>query len=43
MPFPMKEEDSLRMHGNDERIPVDAFTRGVRVLWEVVYEFSRAQ
>jgi acetylornithine deacetylase/succinyl-diaminopimelate desuccinylase-like protein len=43
MPFPMKEEDSLRMHGNDERIPVNAFTAGVRGLWEVVYEFSRAQ
>jgi acetylornithine deacetylase/succinyl-diaminopimelate desuccinylase-like protein len=43
MPFPMKREDWLRVHGNDERIPVDAFTGGVRLLWEVVYEFSRAQ
>lgn len=43
MPFFMKQEDWVRLHGNDERIPVDAFTRGVRLLWEVVYEFSRAQ
>ena len=43
MPFPMRNEDWLRQHGNDERIPVKAFTTGVRVLWEVVYEFSRVQ
>jgi acetylornithine deacetylase/succinyl-diaminopimelate desuccinylase-like protein len=43
MPFPMKDEDWLRPHGNDERIPVNAFTAGVRVLWEVVYDFSREQ
>jgi hypothetical protein len=39
----MRNEDWLRQHGNDERIPVKAFTTGVRVLWEVVYEFSRVQ
>ena len=43
MPFPMKNADWLRAHGNDERIPIDGFTTGVRVLWEVVYEFSRVQ
>jgi acetylornithine deacetylase/succinyl-diaminopimelate desuccinylase-like protein len=43
MPFPMKREDWLRQHGNDERIPVNGFTAGVRVLWEVVYDFSRVQ
>jgi acetylornithine deacetylase/succinyl-diaminopimelate desuccinylase-like protein len=43
MPFPMKDEDWLRTHGNNERIPVNGFTAGVRLLWEVVYEFSRAQ
>jgi acetylornithine deacetylase/succinyl-diaminopimelate desuccinylase-like protein len=43
MPFPMKEENWLRSHGDNERIPLDAFTGGVRLLWEVVYEFSRAQ
>ena len=43
MPFPMKQEDWIRTHGNDERIPVNAFTGGVRLLWEIVYDFSRAQ
>ena len=43
MPFPMKDEVWLRQHGNDERIPVNAFTTGIHVLWEVVYDFSRAQ
>jgi acetylornithine deacetylase/succinyl-diaminopimelate desuccinylase-like protein len=42
-PFPMKQEDLARVHGNDERIPVNAFTGGVRLMWEIVYDFSRAQ
>jgi acetylornithine deacetylase/succinyl-diaminopimelate desuccinylase-like protein len=42
-PFPMKLDDLLRVHGNDERIPVDSFTGGVRLLWEVVYDLSRSQ
>ena len=42
-PFPMKLDDLLRVHGNDERIPVNAFTGGVRLMWEIVYDFSRAQ
>ena len=41
-PFPMKLDDLLRVHGNDERIPVDSFTGGVRLIWEIVYDFSRA-
>lgn len=39
-PFALKEEDSMRAHGNDERIPVAAFTDGVRLMWEVVYRFA---
>jgi len=42
-PFAMKLEDLLRVHGNDERIPVNAFTGGVRLMWEIIYDFSRAQ
>jgi acetylornithine deacetylase/succinyl-diaminopimelate desuccinylase-like protein len=41
VPFPMSESDLLRVHGNDERIPLGAFGDGVRILWEVVYDFSR--
>lgn len=43
MPFLMKEENWRRSHGNDERMPVEAFTGGLRLLWEVTYEFSRVQ
>jgi acetylornithine deacetylase/succinyl-diaminopimelate desuccinylase-like protein len=42
-PFPMRQGDTARVHGNDERIPVDGFTGGVRLMWQVVYDFSRAQ
>ena len=42
-PFAMKPDDLLRVHGNDERIPVNAFTGGVRLMWELIYDFSRAQ
>ena len=42
-PFAISETDTARVHGNDERIPVNAYTDGVRLLWEVVYNFSRAE
>ena len=42
-PFALTEADSMRAHGNDERIPVKAFTEGVRLMWEVVYNFCRAE
>ena len=37
----MSEADLARVHGNDERIPVAAFGDGVRLLYEIVYDFSR--
>lgn len=43
VPYAITEADENRQHGNDERIPLAAFTDGVRLLWEVVYNFSRAQ
>jgi acetylornithine deacetylase/succinyl-diaminopimelate desuccinylase-like protein len=42
-PFAISEADTARVHGNDERIPVKAYTDGVRLLWEVVYNFSRGE
>jgi acetylornithine deacetylase/succinyl-diaminopimelate desuccinylase-like protein len=42
-PFALSEADTARVHGNDERIPVDAYRDGVRLLWEVVYNFSRTE
>jgi acetylornithine deacetylase/succinyl-diaminopimelate desuccinylase-like protein len=38
-PFAVTADDARRVHGNDERIPVQAFTDGVRLLWEGVYAF----
>src|SRR5256885_5404868 len=39
-PFPLTEEDLKRMHGDDERIPVASFNKGVEVLMGIVTEFA---
>jgi acetylornithine deacetylase/succinyl-diaminopimelate desuccinylase-like protein len=39
--FALPDVVSIRAHGNDERIPVKAFTDGVRLMWEVVYNFCK--
>jgi acetylornithine deacetylase/succinyl-diaminopimelate desuccinylase-like protein len=43
VPFPLTEEDLKRMHGNDERIPVTAFTKGVDLIVKIVNEFAVAK
>lgn len=40
VPFPLSEDDLKRMHGNDERIPVAAFAKGVDLLVRIVNEFA---
>lgn len=40
VPFPLSEEDLKRMHGDDERIPVASFDKGVDVLTKIVTEFA---
>jgi acetylornithine deacetylase/succinyl-diaminopimelate desuccinylase-like protein len=40
VPFPLAQEDLKRMHGDDERIPVAAFDKGVDVLAKIVAEFA---
>jgi len=40
VPFPLSEEDYLRVHGDDERLPVASFTKGVDVLARIVAEFA---
>ncbi|HVH69813.1 MAG TPA: M20/M25/M40 family metallo-hydrolase [Candidatus Dormibacteraeota bacterium] len=40
VPFPLAEEDLKRMHGDDERIPLAAFDKGVDVLTKIVTEFA---
>jgi acetylornithine deacetylase/succinyl-diaminopimelate desuccinylase-like protein len=39
-PFPLTEGDYARMHGDDERIPLDSFSKGVAFLYHVVSDFA---
>jgi acetylornithine deacetylase/succinyl-diaminopimelate desuccinylase-like protein len=39
-PFPLTDEDLKRMHGNDERIPLASFDKGVAVMSRIVAEFA---
>jgi acetylornithine deacetylase/succinyl-diaminopimelate desuccinylase-like protein len=39
LPFPLAEEDVLRMHADDERIPLDSFRKGVEFLYLIVNDF----
>jgi acetylornithine deacetylase/succinyl-diaminopimelate desuccinylase-like protein len=43
LPFPLREEDELRMHADDERIPLNSFRKGIELLYRVVEEFVRAK
>jgi acetylornithine deacetylase/succinyl-diaminopimelate desuccinylase-like protein len=39
LPFPLTEDDVMRMHADDERIPLDSFQKGVAYMVRVVSEF----
>ena len=39
-PFPVTDEDLKRMHGDDERLSVASFNKGVQVLLHIVSEFA---
>ena len=43
VPFPLTDEDLKRMHGDDERIPLASFDKGVNVLARIVAEFAIAK
>lgn len=43
VPFPLTEEDIKRMHGDDERIPVAAFTKGVDYMVRLLGEFATSR
>ena len=43
VPFPLTEEDLKRMHGDDERIPVASFAKGVALMVRIVNEFAVAK
>ena len=40
LPFALSDEDILRMHADDERIPVDSFRKGVDFLYAIVSDFA---
>jgi acetylornithine deacetylase/succinyl-diaminopimelate desuccinylase-like protein len=40
MPFPLIESDFLRMHADDERIPLESFRKGVDFLYAIVNDFA---
>ena len=42
VPFPLTQEDLKRMHGDDERIPLASFDKGVEVLHKIVTKFAVA-
>jgi acetylornithine deacetylase/succinyl-diaminopimelate desuccinylase-like protein len=39
-PFPMTEEDDARVHGDEERLPLASFAKGVDLTIRIVTEFS---
>lgn len=40
LPFPLTEDDVLRMHADNERIPVDSFRKGLDFLYAIVNDFA---
>jgi acetylornithine deacetylase/succinyl-diaminopimelate desuccinylase-like protein len=42
-PFPLTNEDLKRMHGDDERLPVASFNKGIEVLLHIVTDFAVAK
>jgi acetylornithine deacetylase/succinyl-diaminopimelate desuccinylase-like protein len=42
-PFPLTDDDLKRMHGDDERLPVASFNKGIQVLLHIVSEFAVAK
>jgi acetylornithine deacetylase/succinyl-diaminopimelate desuccinylase-like protein len=43
VPFPLNDEDLKRMHGDDERIPLASFAKGVDVMVKIVAEFAASR
>jgi acetylornithine deacetylase/succinyl-diaminopimelate desuccinylase-like protein len=39
LPFPLTEADELRMHADDERIPLSSFRTGIEFLYRTVHDF----
>jgi acetylornithine deacetylase/succinyl-diaminopimelate desuccinylase-like protein len=42
LPFPMQQEDEERMHGHDERVPVESLHFGTRLVYESMRRVAAA-
>ncbi|MCC6930612.1 MAG: M20/M25/M40 family metallo-hydrolase [Gemmatimonadaceae bacterium] len=42
LPFPLTQEDEDRMHGHDERVPVESLAFGVRLIHSIVNRMLRS-
>lgn len=40
LPFPLSENDEARMHGHDERIPLDGYLEGIKYLFNTTVELA---
>ena len=41
LPFPMAQDDEDRMHGNDERIPLESLHWGTRMVYGAVWRVTK--
>ena len=41
LPFPMNQDDEDRMHGNDERVPLESLAFGTRVIYGAIVRVTR--
>ncbi|MDQ3673400.1 MAG: M20/M25/M40 family metallo-hydrolase [Gemmatimonadota bacterium] len=41
LPFPMKQSDEERMHGHDERVPVESLHFGTRLIYSTIAQLAR--
>ncbi|HVD06148.1 MAG TPA: hypothetical protein VNB89_09030, partial [Gemmatimonadaceae bacterium] len=41
LPFPMNQDDEDRMHGNDERIPLESLLFGTKVIYGAMLRVTR--
>jgi acetylornithine deacetylase/succinyl-diaminopimelate desuccinylase-like protein len=40
LPFPLTEQEVLRMHADDERLPIESFRKGVDFMCRIVRDFA---
>ena len=40
-PYPISNDDLSRMHGNDERVPIDSLEQGTDLIYEPLFKSPR--